>query len=89
MKIGLDGLALQGNLTGVGNYYLGIVESLYKEISGVEFIVFTHKAINCLSHMDRVKIVQDKTMFSFVNFDFSIIWMFLFMVIAVLPQKTY
>jgi tryptophan-rich sensory protein len=65
------------------------VESLYKEVTDVEFIVFTHKPTNCLQDIDRVKIVQDKTMFSFPDFAFSIMWMFLFMATAILSQKTY
>ncbi|GHT46540.1 hypothetical protein FACS189440_04790 [Bacteroidia bacterium] len=75
MKIGIDGLALQGNLAGVGNYFLGVIESLYKEIPNAEMIVFTHRPISCLTNMERIKIVEDKPVFGRMK---NVLWCKLF-----------
>ncbi|GAP72125.1 hypothetical protein SAMD00024442_25_12 [Candidatus Symbiothrix dinenymphae] len=75
MRIGIDGSALQGNLAGVGKYFLAVIEDLYKEIPDAEMIVFTHRPINCLAGMEKITIVEDKPILGRIK---NVFWLKLF-----------
>jgi glycosyltransferase involved in cell wall biosynthesis len=63
MRIGIDGLPFQGNPAGVGNYFLSVIEELYRTSPEFEMIVFTNNSISYLTHLEQIKIIEDKRIF--------------------------
>jgi glycosyltransferase involved in cell wall biosynthesis len=45
MVIGIDGLVFQTKLTGVGKYYLGILNDLRKAIPDAEYLIFSNREL--------------------------------------------
>jgi len=76
MVIGIDGLVFQTKLTGVGKYYLGILNEIRIAVPEAQFILFSNKSVPYLpDEWAGTKLVIDSGYFEKMKY---IIWLKLF-----------
>ncbi len=71
IRIGVDGRLLQGKLTGVGKYILGLIEFIAGNINDCEIRIYTNREIGCAFNSSKIALIRDRKRFSMLK---SMIW---------------